>query len=212
VTFSAAVDWSIVHSLNGFLSHHDAIEDPLLAYVQAAEALFLGLVVVIAALARHERFRSLRRAAVAAGLSAGLGLLVVKIITEFYDRARPFVAHRGAVHLFAHHAADASFPSDHATASMAIATAFLLRKKLRWGMLTFIFAVILDFGRVAVGFHYPSDVLGGAAVGALAALALWAPPIRRWVDALSDRVGGLWDRLLDAVLARVPAVRPARAR
>jgi undecaprenyl-diphosphatase len=196
------VDWSIVHSLNGFLYHHDPIEDPLLAYVQAAEALYFLLLVVLVLFARHERFAPVRRAAVAAGLSAGLGLLIVKVITEFYDRARPFVAHRGAVHLFARHAADASFPSDHATASMAIAVAFLLRRRFFWGALTLFFAVILDFGRVAAGFHYPTDVLGGAAIGALAALLLWAPPLRRRIDALSDFIGGLWDRALDVVLKR----------
>ncbi|HXE83739.1 MAG TPA: phosphatase PAP2 family protein [Gemmatimonadales bacterium] len=197
------MDWSTVHSLNGFLAHHDVIEDPLITYIQAAEALFLLLLVVMIVFARHERLAPLRRAAVAAALSAGLGLLVVKLITEFYDRARPFVAHPGVLHLFAKHAADASFPSDHATASMAIAVAFLLRRQFGWGALTFVCAVILDFGRVAAGFHYPSDVLGGAALGALAALALWAPPLRRWIDSLSDFVGGWWDRILDAVLARI---------
>lgn len=197
------MDWSIVHSLNGLLAHHDGVEDPLLAYVQAAEALFLLLLVVLVVVARHDRFAPVRRAAVAAGLSAGLGLLIVKMITEFYDRARPFVAHPAAVHVFARHAADASFPSDHATASMAIAVAFLLRRRFVWGVLTIVFAVILDFGRVAVGFHYPTDVLGGAAVGALAALVLWVPLVRRRVDALSDFIGTLWDRAVDAVLKRV---------
>ena len=100
------MDWSIVHSLNGFLHRNDPIEDPLLWYVNAAEALYLLLLVILFLFARHERFAPVRRAAVAAGLSAGLGLLTVKIITEFYDRARPFVAHPGAVHLFARHAAD----------------------------------------------------------------------------------------------------------
>jgi undecaprenyl-diphosphatase len=200
------MDWSVAHSLNGFLYHHDAIEDPLLAYVQMAEALYFLLLVVLCVFARHERFAPVRRAAVAAGLSAGLGLLIGKLITEVYDRARPFVAHPGAVHLFAKHAADASFPSDHATASMAIAVAFLLRRRFGLGAVTLIFAAILDFGRVAVGFHYPTDVLGGAAIGALAALVLWAPPLRRRIDALSDLVGGRWDRTLDAVLERL---RPA---
>jgi undecaprenyl-diphosphatase len=196
------VDWSIVHSLNGFLYRNDPLEDPLLAYVTAAEALYFLLLVVLILFARHERLAPVRRAAVAAGLSAGLGLLSVKIITEFYDRARPFVAHPGAVHLFARHAADASFPSDHATASMAIAVAFLLRRRFFWGVLTLVFAVILDFGRVGAGFHYPTDVLGGAAVGSLAALLLWAPPLRVRIDALADFLGGLWDRLLDVVLRR----------
>jgi undecaprenyl-diphosphatase len=206
-----AMDWSIVHSLNGFLYRNDPIEDPLLAYVQAAEALYFLLLVVLVLFARRERFAPVRRAAVAAGLSAGLGLLIVKIITEFYDRARPFVAHPGVVHLFIRHAADASFPSDHATASMAIAVAFLLRKRFFWGVLTIVFAAILDFGRVAAGFHYPTDVLAGAAIGALTALLLWAPPLRRRIDALSDFLGGWWDRIVDAVLKRVlPAAMTPR--
>ncbi len=208
------MDWSIVHSLNGFLYRSDPIEDPLLGYVQAAEALYLLLLVILVLFARHERFAPVRRAAVAAGLSAGLGLLTVKIITEFYDRARPFVAHPGAVHLFARHAADASFPSDHATASMAIAVAFLLRRRFFWGGLTIVFAVILDFGRVAAGFHYPTDVIGGAAIGALAALLLWTPLLRRRIDALSDFIGGWWDRIIDAVLGRgrPPGVTHPRSR
>lgn len=172
----------------------------MLVYVQAAEALFLGMLIVVIAFARHERWVSVRRAAVAAGLSAGLGLLTGKIITEFYDRPRPFVAHPGKVHLFVGHVADASFPSDHATAAVAIATALLLRSKLRWGLLTMVFAVILMIGRVALGLHYPSDVLGGALIGALAALVLWAPPIRTLIDAVADWIGARWDRALDATL------------
>lgn len=198
------MDWSIVHTLNGALARHDGIEDPLVAYIQVAEAAFLALVLALCVFARHQRFAPLRRAAVAAGLSAALGLLAGHVITDFYDRARPFVAHPGAVHLFAHHGADASFPSDHAIASMAIAVAFLLRRRFLWGALTVVFAVILDFGRVAAGFHYPTDVLGGAAIGALAALALWTPPLRRRIDRLSDFIGGIWDRTLDAMLERVP--------
>jgi membrane-associated phospholipid phosphatase len=89
---------------------------------------------------------------------------------------------------------------------MAIAVAFLLRRRFFWGVLTLVFAAILDFGRVAAGLHYPTDVLAGAAIGALAALLLWAPPPRRRIDALSDFIGGLWDRMVDAVLGRV---RPA---
>jgi undecaprenyl-diphosphatase len=196
------MDFSVTHSLNGFLLAHDAIEDPLLLYVQASEALFLGMLVAVCALARHERAAPIRRAAVAAGLSAGLGLLVGKLISEFWDRARPFVVHPGAIHLFAPHPADASFPSDHATASVAIATAILLRHRFAWGPIALLFAAILCFGRVALGFHYPTDVLGGAAIGAAAAFVLWLPPVRDWIDMISDRVGGAWDRLTDPLIGR----------
>jgi undecaprenyl-diphosphatase len=204
------MDWSITHSLNEFLVRHDAVEDPLLGYVQAAEALFLGMLVLVCAFARHRRWLAVRCAAAAAGLSAGLGLLIGKIITEFYARPRPFVAHPGAVHLFARHAADASFPSDHATASMAIAAAILLRGKLRWGLVTLVFALILLFGRVALGYHYPTDVLGGAVIGTVAALLLWVAPSRHRIDTLTARAGGAWDQAIDKLLGATP--KPARVR
>lgn len=203
------MDWSVAHSLNHFLYVNDSVEDPLLEYVLLSIVLFLGMCLLVAAGARHQRLAPVRRAAVAAGLSAALALLVGKIITTLYKRPRPFVAHPHAVHLFAPHAADASFPSDHALASMAIATAILLRGHRTWGVIVLIFALILDFGRVALGFHYPTDVIGGAAIGALAALVLWLQPLRGWIDQLSDLVGGIWDRASDAVIARVPPLRRA---
>ncbi|MDP9294682.1 MAG: phosphatase PAP2 family protein [Actinomycetota bacterium] len=48
--------------------------------------------------------------------------------------------------------------------------------------------------RVALGTHYPTDGLGGAALGALAALLLWSPPIRRPLHRLADWTGALYDR------------------
>lgn len=181
---------------------HDGVEDPLLTYVNITEALFLAMLVVVILAARHARGAVFRRAAVHAGLSAALGLLCVKIIGEFMYRARPFVAHPAAIHLFSAHAHDSSFPSDHATASMAIAVALLLRQRFRWGSVMFVLAAILCFGRVALGFHYPTDVIAGAVLGGLSALVLWLGPVRGAVDAVSDWFGGLWDRATDAVLAR----------
>jgi hypothetical protein len=51
--------------------------------------------------------------------------------------------------------------------------------------------------------HYPSDVLGGALLGTLAALVLWAPGLRARVDGLSDFAGGLWDGLLARIAGRI---------
>ncbi len=94
------MDWSLLHTLNDFLFHHDAVEDPLLAFVNLSEALFLGTLVVICLAAHGPRYASWRRAAVAAGLSAGLGLAAAKLIADAVDRARPFVADPRGVHLF----------------------------------------------------------------------------------------------------------------
>jgi undecaprenyl-diphosphatase len=189
------MDWSILHSLNDYLFHHDGVEDPLLVYVNASEALFAATLVVLFLVARGPRWRDWRRASVAAALSAGVALAIGKVVSELVDRARPFVADPHGVHLFAGHAADPGFPSDHATAAFAIAVAILLRKR-GWGIAALVAATVLSIGRVALGVHYPSDVLAGAALGAAVALGLWWAPLRARVDRLADWAGGYWDRAL----------------
>jgi undecaprenyl-diphosphatase len=189
-----------VHALNSLLVGHDGIEDPLGLYVAASELLFLLGIVLLFALARGGRRVELRRAATAAGLSAGLGLLVAQVVSRLVDRPRPFVAHPDQVHLFAKHAADASFPSDHATAAFAIATALLLRDR-RLGIGAMVLAVLLGVGRVAIGVHYPTDVIGGAVLGAGCAVVLWLSPVRALLHRIADGVGRVWDGAL-AVLAR----------
>jgi undecaprenyl-diphosphatase len=191
-----AVDSSLLHAVNGFLFHHDAVEDPLLFYVNASEALFVATLVVVFIAARGSRPADWRRVAVAAVASAGLGLLAAKVISELVDRARPFVAEPHQVHLFTAHAADSGFPSDHATAAFAIAVAIFLRTRA-WGWVALGFATVLAVGRVGLGVHYPSDVLAGAALGAAAAGVLWAPPLRQRLDRLADRAGGYWDRAVE---------------
>lgn len=201
----AAVDWSLLHALNDFLFHHDAVEDPLLFYVNLSEALFAATLVIVF-LAARGRFSDWRRACLAAVLSAGLGLAVGKVISELVDRARPFVADPHGVHLFSAHAADPGFPSDHATAAFAIAVAILLRKR-GWGIVALVAATVLSIGRVALGVHYPSDVLAGAALGSAAALVLWAPPLRSRIDRLADWIGGYWDRALERGAESLAALR-----
>ncbi len=187
------MEWSILHALNEFLHRHDGVEDPLVFYLNASELLFAATLVVLFALAHGERWREWRRAAFAAGLSAGLALAAGAVISHIVDRPRPFVADPGQLHLFVSHSADGSFPSDHATASFAIAVAIVLRKR-SWGIVALAAATVLSVGRVAVGVHYPTDVLAGAALGAAAALVLWWPPLRTRLDRISDFLGDRWDR------------------
>jgi undecaprenyl-diphosphatase len=197
------MDTSLLHTLNDFFFAHDGVEDPAVAYANAAELLFL-LMLVIAVLVAGRRHHGIRRAAVAAGLSAGVALAIGQVIARLVDRPRPFVGHAGTVHLFAHHAADAGFPSDHATAAFAIGVALLLRYRA-WGVVVLVFATILALARVGMGIHYPTDVLGGAVLGTLVALTLWLPPVRRLLDHVADLAG----RVLDGVAGWA---RPGTAR
>jgi undecaprenyl-diphosphatase len=183
------------------MAGHDGFEDALLFYVKASELLFVATLAIVFLLAGGPRFRDWRQAAAAAMLSAGLALVIGKAVSELVDRARPFVADPHGVHLFSTHAADPGFPSDHATAAFAVAVAVLLRKR-GWGVVALLAAAIVSVGRVALGFHYPSDVLAGAALGAVAALALWSPVLRSRVDALADFLGSAVDRQFSRVARR----------
>lgn len=194
------MDWSILHALNGFLAHHDAVEDPYADYVRFSELLFLGLLAWIFVASRGYARRSARRGAVAAGLSAGVSLLIASQLATLVGRPRPFVDEPHTVHLLVAHAADPGFPSDHATAAFAIATAILLRNR-RWGLLALAMAVALAIGRVAVGVHFPTDVIAGAALGSATALLLFLPPVRRPLHRLADWAGDVWDGATSAVVS-----------
>ncbi len=66
---------------------------------------------------------------------------------------------------------DGSFPSGHASASFACAT-MLAFYVPRAAPALFLLAAGIAWSRVYVGVHYPLDVLGGAVLGVLIALAL----------------------------------------
>jgi undecaprenyl-diphosphatase len=122
--------------------------------------------------------------------------------TRCSDRPRPFIAHPDTVHLFAKHAADPGFPSDHATAAFAIAVALLLHSR-RWGTFALIAATILAITRVAMGIHYPTDVLAGAAIGALSALTLNLPRCRAVIHQLADTCGTILDETIHTIATRL---------
>ena len=64
-----------------------------------------------------------------------------------------------------------SFPSGHATVSFACATVLALAVPRLWAPL-YALAALIAFSRVYVGVHFPLDVLGGAVLGVLIAIAL----------------------------------------
>jgi undecaprenyl-diphosphatase len=64
------------------------------------------------------------------------------------------------------HRPESSFPSDHATLFIALATGILLASR-RLGALAFAYAVaLICFPRLWLGFHFLSDLLAGAFLGA----------------------------------------------
>lgn len=77
------------------------------------------------------------------------------------------------VHMLVNCGSGRSFPSSHAVNNFAVATLFsFFYRKWTWAFITW--ASLVALSRVAVGVHYPSDILGGALIGTLiAALVIW---------------------------------------
>ncbi|OPA77676.1 phosphatase PAP2 family protein [Paenibacillus selenitireducens] len=126
--------------------------------------LFLGILVYW-----FTRTRDHRIMVAEALISAAVGLGISGLIGDFFYRDRPFITH--SVHQLIQHAANASFPSDHATAAFAIAMAFFLGRR-REGKLWLVFAGLIAFSRVWTGVHYPTDVMAGAGLGILSACGI----------------------------------------
>jgi membrane-associated phospholipid phosphatase len=84
-----------------------------------------------------------------------------------------------------------SFPSDHAVMFFTLVTGTYALS--RWaGLVAAIIALYLSALRVGVGFHWPSDILGGAVLGSLAAVLLLA--LARHLRWATDPVLAAFDR------------------
>jgi undecaprenyl-diphosphatase len=77
-----------------------------------------------------------------------------------------------------------SFPSDHAAVWFGLAVLVMLMRP-RLGMVMLVWAFVTDLSRNYLGYHYPTDIIAGAALGPLLVLlsqAEWLQrPARRFV-------------------------------
>ena len=117
---------------------------------------------------------------------AGVGLpsLVSTLSKRLIGRGRP--DHFGDTGLFGFHWnwtdwTYQSFPSGHATTAFALAAVIGFVSE-RWFYPTLALAAVIGVSRVALGVHYPSDVVGGALLGLLGAyLVRWIFARRGWM-------------------------------
>ncbi|WP_405645677.1 phosphatase PAP2 family protein [Streptomyces sp. NBC_00019] len=105
-----------------------------------------------------------------APLAAGVAVLVNVPIRGFVERPRPFLQHEG-LEVLVSGKTDYSFVSDHATITMAMAVGLFVANR-KFGFFGIGLALLEGFCRVYMGVHYPTDVIGGFALGTAVALLL----------------------------------------
>ena len=157
------------HTLNGALRHRDSPQD--VAQFYNAWAIFVLVAVggAIWFVARPGGSPRSKLAALSAAASAALALLVNVLLGHLWFHDRPFVGHPRATVLLVHHAADNSFPSDHASVAFAVAFAVLVFHR-RLGLILVLGAAAIAIDRIFVGVHYPVDVAASLLVGLGSAL------------------------------------------
>lgn len=141
-------------------------------------------------------------------VSAVVALLANQAAATLWERPRPYVDHPALTHLLSVPSPDPSFPSDHAAAAFAIALAVFAFSR-RVGALFLAVAALIGVSRIALGMHYPSDVLAGALIGCAAALLVthvgrpWIAHLVNLLSRVSDPLlRRVWDRLGRRTLAR----------
>lgn len=167
------VDLDVLKGVNGFADDTSWAHGAMEFLGEYGLLAVLGLIVGLA------WFRARKRpdhdVAVAGVLWAPIAALIAELanmpLRDWVDRPRPFVAHPAEIHVLVEGKDDPSFASDHALLTMSIAVALLLVDR-KLGAVAVLVAVLQGLARLYVGVHYPTDVIGGFALGALVALAL----------------------------------------
>jgi len=188
------MDWRLYHAIYDVSLHHHWLGSFFNGVEKASIPVMIVATVALWFLARPGGDRKWKLAAASGLGAAALALAVNLVLHAIHDRPRPYEAHTIA-HPWSS-STDSSFPSDHASASLAIAFA-VLAFDTAVGAVFLVAALLITVGRVFIGAHYPGDVLASLVVALVAAFV-----VVRLVRPLVAALVRLFERLTDPVLSR----------
>ena len=150
---------------------HTPLLDKILAFITSlgnAGIIWIVLAVVLLILPKTRKTGII----VAAALLMDL-ILCNLILKNLVARVRPYDVNT-AIAILIKKPLDFSFPSGHTAASFAAMTALFLAKMKKAWIAALVLAVLIAFSRLYFYVHYPTDVLGGAVVGILSGIIVYA--------------------------------------
>jgi undecaprenyl-diphosphatase len=156
------IDFSWAFALNSYVAS-SSILTPVAIFGASYIQYLILLVLFFITFKSRDWFRIVVLSLVAAFV-ARIG--IKELVLQFIERARPFYAHEEIQVLIPSPLSEIfqSFPSGHTIFFFALATVVYLKDK-KCGAVFYGAALIIGVSRVAVGVHYPSDILAGAVLG-----------------------------------------------
>ncbi len=153
-------------TLLNWLNHHlipDSV--PVLRIISLSTTFIsISLVLVVLMLSIVKRSKLLRKQFLILASVLILGAIVTQGLKASIFRDRPFKTHPVIEKLS--EGGDSSFPSGHTIESFAMAMALsLLFSKKKTVIPVYLWAMTVAYSRMALGVHYPSDVLAGVLIG-----------------------------------------------
>lgn len=186
------IDLAITESAARLLGHNP-IFDSLTKYLIHMDTFkIFPIVALLCAAASRQTSRSAAVRVLLNGIAAGLLALVVTRFVQNLGPARPrpafLPAFNAPLPFFDMATPDwSSFPSDTTALGVALALVVLRSSRLL-GIFALIWAALISLARLVGAFHYPSDLLAGAVIGALSVFAMTNSLVAKVEVRLIDRV------------------------
>ncbi len=147
---------------------------------RSAPYISIGVPVGMAVYGELKKDKALLSDAIYIGTSVGEAVVLTYGLKYAFDRQRPYDRYPGRVYPRSYEDSP-SFPSAHTAAAFSLATSMSM-KYPKWYVIapSAVWACSVGFSRMNEGVHYPSDVIGGAVIGAGCAVA--NVYVNRWLN------------------------------
>lgn len=154
------MEFEILYAINNL--HNPILDKIMIVITNLGDAglIWIGVAIILLFMKNTRKCGALMLVSMLVGLIVGNGILKNLIARErpcWLDRSIPLLIPEPH---------DYSFPSGHTLASFEAAVMIYLHNK-KWGIFSFVIAVLIAFSRMYLFVHFPTDVLCGAALGTL---------------------------------------------
>lgn len=181
------VDYPLIAWINGFSQRSQILDRAIVDFMMLDTVRLLPIVTAVLVVALTQKSSGeINRTFVTALGGAFLALLVARVAQNISERPRPVFADIPGFRIPFGADLDipadwSSIPSDTAALGFALAMAVFLRSR-PLGIVCLLWALVVTcLPRIYAGYHYPSDIVAGGAIGVVSVLAVAHVPPRRLI-------------------------------